>query len=78
MKFGEKDAAAKEWLRPEEVATYSGIARTRVYKLLADGSIRSAKLGRTRHVRRRDVDEFLESKIPRERRVDADNSTRIA
>lgn len=64
MKFERKDThVAGEWLRPDQVVAYTGIARTRVYKLLADGSIRSVKVGRTRHIRRRDVDAFLESKM---------------
>ena len=50
----------KTWLTPEECMKYSGIARSRIYRLLANDAIPSAKLGRTRHVKRVDLDRFLE------------------
>lgn len=52
----------KEWLTPEEAVGYSGIGRTRLYRYLTTGELRSAKLGKTRHIRRIDIDEFLESR----------------
>lgn len=53
----------KVWLTPEECVEYSGIGKTRIYRLLANDEIPSAKLGRTRHVKRTDLDRFLESLI---------------
>ncbi len=47
-------------LSPEKLATYLGCGRTYAYKLLADGSIPSVKLGRLRRVRRQDADRFIE------------------
>jgi excisionase family DNA binding protein len=51
------------WLSPAEAIEYSGIGRTRFYGLLCSGEIPSAKLGRTRHIRKRDVDRFLEARM---------------
>jgi excisionase family DNA binding protein len=51
------------WLSPAEAIEYSGIGRTRFYGLLCNGEIPSAKLGRTRHIRKRDLDRFLEAHI---------------
>jgi excisionase family DNA binding protein len=51
------------WLTPAEAVKESGIGRTRLYGLLTSGEIPSAKLGRTRHIRRRDLDAFLEARM---------------
>jgi excisionase family DNA binding protein len=50
-----------EWLRPQEIISHYGIGRTRLYTWLAAGDLPSTKLGKTRHVRRSDLDRFLES-----------------
>ncbi len=52
----------KQWLTPEEAVLYSGIGRTRLYRFLTTGELQSAKLGKTRHIRRSDLDEFLASR----------------
>ena len=51
------------WLTPAEAVEESGIGRTRLYRLLTSGEIPSEKLGRTRHIRRRDLDAFLEARM---------------
>jgi excisionase family DNA binding protein len=51
------------WLSPADAIAYSGIGRTRFYGLLTSGAIPSAKVGRTRHIRKRDLDRFLEAQI---------------
>jgi excisionase family DNA binding protein len=51
------------WLSPQEAIEYSGIGRTRFYGLLCSGEIPSAKLGRTRHICKRDLDRFLEARM---------------
>lgn len=53
----------REWLSPQEAIEYSGIGRTRFYRYLTSEEIPSAKLGRTRHIRRRDLDRFLEAQM---------------
>ncbi len=52
-----------EWLSPGEAGEYSGIKRTRLSGYLTSGAIPIAKLGRTRHIRRRDLDAFLEARM---------------
>ena len=37
-------------LRPEEAAEAAGVSRSQVFKYLADGSIRSIKVGRLRRI----------------------------
>ena len=51
------------WLSPADAIAYSGIGRTRFYGLLTSGVIPSAKVGRTRHIRKRDLDQFLEAQM---------------
>jgi excisionase family DNA binding protein len=58
------DPAQKTWMRPEEAAAYLGIGRTRMYALLgSDEGIPSVRIGRTRHVRRTDLDGYMERKF---------------
>ena len=58
------DSAPKVWMRPEEGAEYLGIGRTRMYALLgAEEGIPSVRIGRTRHVRRADLDRYMERKF---------------
>lgn len=57
------DPALKGWFRPEEAATYLGIGRTRMYALLGRDEIPSVRLGRTRHVRRTHLDDYMESRL---------------
>jgi excisionase family DNA binding protein len=52
----------KAWYRPEEAAAYLGLGRTRIYSLLVAEEIPSVKVGRTRHVRRVDLDGYMERK----------------
>jgi excisionase family DNA binding protein len=56
------DPVPKEWLRPDEAAIYLGLGRTRMYALLREG-IPSVKVGRTRHIRRVDIDEFMQRRL---------------
>ena len=51
------------WFSPADAIAYSGIGRTRFYGLLTSGAIPSAKVGRTRHIRRGDLDRFLEAQM---------------
>lgn len=53
-------AAPDLWLRPGQIIERYGIGRTRLYTWLASGDLPSLKVGRTRHVRASDVEEFLE------------------
>jgi len=58
------DPAPKVWMRPEEAAEYLGIGRTRMYVLLgAEQGIPSVRIGRTRHIRRADLDGYMERRF---------------
>jgi excisionase family DNA binding protein len=59
----ETGRAPAAWLTPAEAVEESGIGRTRLYGFLTSGALPSAKIGRTRHIRRRDLDSFLEERI---------------
>ena len=56
------DPARKVWFRPEEAAMYLRIGSTRMYALMRE-EIPSVKVGRTRHVRRADLDSYMERKF---------------
>ena len=62
---GDKGAGRAEvdWLTPAEAVEESGIGRTRLYGFLTSGALPSAKVGRTRHIRRRDLERFLEERM---------------
>ena len=59
----ETGRAASAWLTPAEAVEESGIGRTRLYSFLTSGALPSAKVGRTRHIRRRDLERFLEERM---------------
>ena len=48
-------------LRPEEAAQRLGVSRTVVYRLIAEGRIRSLKIGRSRRVSVDALRAFVES-----------------
>ena len=59
----ETGRAPAAWLTPAEAVEESGIGRTRLYGFLTSGALPSAKIGRTRHIRRRDLHKFLEERM---------------
>jgi excisionase family DNA binding protein len=61
------DPVTKTWYRPEEATAYLGIGRTRIYALLTAGEIPSVKVGRTRHIRRADLDKYMERRFAEKR-----------
>jgi excisionase family DNA binding protein len=62
---GDKESGGGKstWLTPAEAVKESGIGRTRLYAFLTSGALPSAKVGRTRHIRRRDLERFLEERM---------------
>ena len=62
---GDKETGRGEviWLTPAEAVEVSGIGRTRLYGFLTSGTLPSAKVGRTRHIRQRDLERFLEERM---------------
>jgi excisionase family DNA binding protein len=53
----------KETLTVEDVAVLIGCGRTVAYRLVADGSLPSYRIGRLRRVRRTDVENFIDSRV---------------
>ena len=49
----------RQTLRVKEVVAVSGIARTKIYQLIGDGTLRTIKVGRARLVLRSSLDELL-------------------
>ncbi len=47
-------------LRPEEVAEYLGIGRSKVYELMRDGTLESIRIGACRRVPRAAVEAYVE------------------
>ncbi|MEU5901434.1 helix-turn-helix domain-containing protein [Streptomyces venezuelae] len=47
--------------KPEEAAKALSLGRSTVYELMAEGALRYIKLGRTRRIRRADLEAFVES-----------------
>jgi excisionase family DNA binding protein len=62
---GDKESGSGKtaWITPAEAVEESGIGRTRLYGFLTSGALPSAKVGRTRHIRRRDLERFLEERM---------------
>jgi len=49
-------------LTPRQVGHLLRLGHTKVAKLISDGSLQSLKIGRSRRVRRSDLDRFLEGR----------------
>ncbi|WP_425832250.1 helix-turn-helix domain-containing protein [Streptomyces fractus] len=46
--------------KPEEAADVLSLGRSTVYELMAEGALKYIKLGRTRRIRRADLEAFVE------------------
>ncbi len=53
-------AGARLLLRPEEAAKVLGLGRTKVYKLIGSGELRSIKIGNSRRVSATALAEFVD------------------
>jgi excisionase family DNA binding protein len=51
-----------EWLRYPEAERYSGLGRSTLWKLVRDGHISAAKVGKAVRIRRRSLDEYMEER----------------
>lgn len=51
----------KKLLRVREVAQRLSLSRTATYELLASGRLRSVKIGKSRRVMNRDLENFIDS-----------------
>jgi excisionase family DNA binding protein len=50
-------------LRPEEGAEATGMSRSQFFKLLADGSIRSIKVGRLRRIPLTEIERWVSQQL---------------
>ncbi|MFJ5017007.1 helix-turn-helix domain-containing protein [Streptomyces griseoluteus] len=50
--------------KPEEAAEALAIGRSTVYELMAEGSLKYIKLGRTRRIRRADLEAYVANLAP--------------
>lgn len=53
----------QSYFRPEEAAEYLRVGRTTMYTLLKSEAIPSVKEGRTRIIRKVDLDHYIERKL---------------
>jgi excisionase family DNA binding protein len=51
-----------EWLSAEQAAQTAGLSIATVRRRIADGSLASSKVGRSRRIRRRELDRFMEGR----------------
>lgn len=52
-----------DWLTPDETAVVSGLSPRTIRRRIADGSLQSSKIGRSRRVSRTDLDEFMRGQV---------------
>lgn len=49
-----------EWLRYEAAGEYAGFGRTALTRLVRDGEVRAARLGKAVRISRKSLDEYME------------------
>jgi excisionase family DNA binding protein len=49
-----------EWLRYPDAERYSGLGRSTLWKLVRDGHIRAARVGKAVRINRRSLDKYME------------------
>jgi excisionase family DNA binding protein len=52
---------------PEQAAELTGIGRTRIFDLMKSGDLPSFKCGRTRHIRYKDLSDFVDSLMEKDK-----------
>ena len=62
MRTGATQQIQPEWLRYPEAERYSGLGRSTLWKLVRDGHISAAKVGKAVRIRRRSLDEYMEER----------------
>ncbi len=56
-------ACERKALSVDDAIPYSGVGRTTLYKFLAEGRLRSLKVGRKRLILREDLDDLLMAEV---------------
>jgi excisionase family DNA binding protein len=60
MHAGAAQQVQPEWLKYPEAERYSGLGRSTLWKLVKDGRIEAAKVGKAVRINRRSLDEYME------------------
>jgi excisionase family DNA binding protein len=55
-------AVKSEWLTTDECAVITAMSRATIRRRIADGSLRSAKVGRSRRVSEKDLEQFMDGR----------------
>ena len=61
----QREVLTEYLMSPKELSEYLGLGRTYTYRLLTEGEIPCAHIGRLRKVRRADAERFVEARIER-------------
>lgn len=59
MYTGTAQQVQPEWLRYPEAERYSGLGRSTLWKLVKDGHVRAAKVGKAVRLSRQSLDEYM-------------------
>jgi excisionase family DNA binding protein len=62
MRTGMTQQIQPEWFRYAEAETYSGLGRSTLWKLVRDGHINAARVGKAVRIQRRSLDEYMEGR----------------
>jgi excisionase family DNA binding protein len=62
MRAGTIREVRPEWLRYPEAERYSGLGRSTLWKLVKDGDVRAAKVGRAIRLNRQSLDKYMEER----------------
>jgi excisionase family DNA binding protein len=60
MRAGTAQQVQPAWLRYPEAERYSGLGRSTLWRLVKDGHIRAAKVGKAVRLSRRSIDSYME------------------
>jgi excisionase family DNA binding protein len=60
MHAGTVQQIQPEWLRYPEAERYSGLGRSTLWKLVKDGRVDAAKVGKAVRINRHSLDEYME------------------
>jgi excisionase family DNA binding protein len=60
MRAGTAQEVQPEWLRYSDAERYSGLGRSTLWKLVKDGHIRAARVGKAVRLSRGSIDSYME------------------
>jgi excisionase family DNA binding protein len=60
MRAGTAQEVQPEWLRYPDAERYSGLGRSTLWKLVKDGHIRAARVGKAVRLSRQSIDQYME------------------